>query len=240
MSVIQKSGAPLGSSGAIRDAAPFARDAISGSVYNNGGNAQLSGIKSNYAAKLAQIAQMDQKLNSVYGDPTSKLYIENPAHRLNYTTGAQQTGYKAAGDVAQTYKTTQNDLESKTDAALSLYTKLAAVQARAEKAAKKGSGKNIGKGTIKLTQNEKIAGFEDANAAKYWTSIKETEFKRQWVQSMLEGYSAGGTPIPKGGFTIDDVKANYDSWLKKQPKKKTSVSGGTKGQSLIDKIKSME
>jgi len=58
---------------------------------------------------------------------------------------------------------------------------------------------------IKLTPSEKVAGFSDTNAAKYWSTL-DPEFRKKWTQNVV------ASDIPPQGYTIEQVKANYDSW----------------------------
>lgn len=245
--VIQKSGLPLGSGADMSSIAPFARSNISDTVY--GQDTQLAGIKSKHQSALSQIAAMDQKLGGLYGDPSSPLYIKNPLKRETLKTGAANTGYRAAAGIVTEAKSRTQELESQTDEALRLYKDLAQEQVKLEKEAAKQAkksgkttkstktvkgastnGKTTTTGKIKLTKDQQLAGFSDADAANYWTKIKETDFKRTWVQNMLEGGA-----VPDGGFTIQDVKTNYKSWQKANPPKtkKTTTSKTTKREPLF-------
>jgi len=94
-----------------------------------------------------------------------------------------------------------------------------------------GSGGTSGTGTatdIKITKEQQLAGFQDPNAANYWSKIKEVEFRRWWSQNVISGKA---TP-PKGGYTIKDIDSRYEAWKKDNPTKVTKSKA-----SIVDQIK---
>lgn len=221
LDVLKKSGVTFNSGADMKAAAPFARDQISQTV--QGQDTQLPALKSNYKAQLDQIAMMDQKLAGVYGDPTSKLFIENPLKREQLMTPAKTTGYRAAGDIATMFKGASRDLESKTDDALSLYKKLATKQAADEKAAKKG--KSTGSGTTYSKKDLLYrTGFRDKETAQAFLN-KPTAFQKEWVDTLLSHEY-----VPEKGFSVDDVETEYKLYEETQAKKKAAAKKSTTGK----------
>lgn len=232
MGALEKSGLPLGDGTSMQQAAPFGRDAVASQVY--GADTQLPQLSQNYRSQLDAIAQMDQKLAGVYGDPSSKLFIEHAGKRENAIFSPRGVANKETNRISTSISNRKKELDSEVDDALSLYNKLVTVQLREEdrvvkeakdaERVKAGKGKYInvngkkvvtpvykgkaGAGSVKLTKEQKLAGFQDSDAANYWSKIKETDFKREWAQNVLDG----SWEVPDDGFDIASIKRTYDHW----------------------------
>ena len=227
MGVLQKSGLPLGGGADMQGVLPTLQKSAIGGVVQ-GQDTQVAALKQRHRQALDQIAAMDQKLHGVYGDPTSPLFIKNPLAREKITAGAANTGYDIAGKEAKKVQNRQAELEQTTDDAVKLYNELTREQIRLEKEAKKGAK---GTGTIKLTKDQKLAGFQDATAANYFSKIKEANFKRDWVQNILSGKAK----IPENGYSIKEIQKRYEPWVAAHPpkgKKTTTTITGKKREKL--------
>lgn len=132
---VQRSGLPMGNAGMMNQALPTARDPISSMVY--GGDTQLPQYQDARMKQLSMIAEMDKKLAGVYSDPSSQLFIEHPLQREKLLSGAANTGYKAAGDLASGYKQRKAELDAQISETLSLYKQLVNEQERVEREAEK-------------------------------------------------------------------------------------------------------
>jgi hypothetical protein len=260
MSVLKGAGLPLGGdASSMQDAVPGAQQQIQNTVSSQ--DTVGPGLKSSFHDQLSKIAAMDQQLHGLYNDPSSPLHINDPGKALKLQAGASDTGYKAANFITSAEKANTSQLEKKSSDALGLYSKMIAAQNKEESVAKNrvkddiavASGKKQyvtdstgqkvavstpkgkGSGTAKLTKEQQYAGFEDSTAANYWQQVKETDFKREWAQHMLDG----SWQAPKGGFSINDVKKEYDYWKSIQPAKKNALSrsGGGTGLSASELTK---
>lgn len=236
--VLEKSGLPMGDSFAMRQAKPGLRQQIAGGFGPSGSDQTRKRIM----AQLDQIAQMDQKLGGVYGDPTSKLFIENPMAREQATYGHRGTGFQEVSRLGNVAEAQDAQREADITEAEQTYNELATAQAALEaeekRLAKKGKGKGTNKSASggKLTKEQKIAGFKDFDAANYWSKIKEADFKRQWVQGVLQEENS----VPDDGFSVEDVQGYYKNWkageekrkaaekAKKEAEKKKQSKSGTK------------
>lgn len=225
LGVLQKSGLPFGSGEEMKKASPFAKYPVQEQVFSQ--DHQIEGIKKGYMDKLAKVAQMDQKLAGVYSNPNSNMFIENPIAREKLRIGAENVGYKEAGDIIQRVPERTKELNDQADQALDVYKELVKEQVATEKELKKKGKKGKSSGGIKLTKEQKLAGFQDAAAANYWSKIKETDFKREWIQNIL----SEAADVPDEGYSIKDIKDRYEPWRKKyeagKGKKKNKSSGKT-------------
>src|SRR6185436_10841296 len=157
----------FGDSTQMRMPGAVVREQVGGVVA--GGDTQMAAIKQKHLAALQQIAAMDQKLGGLYGDPSSPLFIKNPLKREQLKSGASDVGYRAADTYNQEAKNRAGEIEDETKDAIGLYEDLVREQIALEKEAKKaGRGTGGGKvkgvasaGTIKLTKDQKLAGFQD-------------------------------------------------------------------------------
>lgn len=229
MDAIKRSGLPFGDALKMRNLPDAAlQEGLGGAIRgSNPITSQVPQLRTQYHQQLSKISEMDQKLASVYGDPSSKLYIEHAGARQRAMNPASDLGYKAAGDIQQqavkeqrNVNQQENQQEQDINDAVKNYKQLAAIQVREEKRLKKlGKGKGSG-GTIKLTKDQKLAGFKDSNAANYWQNIKESEFKKAWVQSILENPQ----DVPEGGWTIPQIQTVYDDYSNKKKTAKAQIT----------------
>lgn len=223
--VLGKSGLPLNDAMGMQNAAPFAQDPVRQQVY--GQDTQLPGLQNKYRGQLDKIAQLDQQLASTYGDPTSKLYIENPMNRERLKQGASRVSFQGLEDTKQQVKQRTSDLDKDVNDAVSLYGKLVAMQKRIEKQTK-GKGKAKKKTSIDMNKqpldwNDKEveqykkdtgrnitdkANIYDTKARDLFLS-KPSAFQKLWIRHQLESGEA-----PKGGFKPKDIEANFKEWEK--------------------------
>src|ERR1043166_8401361 len=96
--VLKRIQAPGGSADVMRQFLPGLEQNVRGAIPNPRAGI-VDSMKSKYMDQIHQIAAMDQKLASLYGDPTSKLYIAKGSTRQGLLSSASNTGYRAAGDM---------------------------------------------------------------------------------------------------------------------------------------------
>lgn len=235
MDTLQKSGLPFGNSLQMQQAFPVVQDAVSQQVY--GRDRQIPQLKQKYHENLSRLAQMDQKLAGVYGDPSSKLYIENPVARQRLQSGASQTGYQQANLIKSQVQDRQSQLDKEVSDTVSLYKQLETMQAREEARQEKQQrlAERQGKKAVTaLSKTQKAqqkefdqylkdtgknitdkAKITDQKARDLFLS-KPKEFQQLWIRHMLEGGK-----VPKKGFTEKDIKDNFAQWQKTyHPEKK--------------------
>ena len=86
-----------------------------------------------YMNKINKIAEMDQKLAGVYGDPSSNLYIEHAGARENAIYGARPVTEAVAENVIGQYGQDVNQYNKKVSEATQYYDDLIKQQKEAEK-----------------------------------------------------------------------------------------------------------
>lgn len=229
LDVLKKTGAPFDTSGNMANASPFLGEKVRGQVY--GQDTVLPGLKKKYHGQLDQIAQMDQKLGSLYSDPSSNLFIANPVARERLKAGASQTGYQAASGVQSEIKQQTSQLDQEVQDTMSLYTRLQQLQAKQEAETEKES-KRLESENKKTTaastkaqtaqkkqvdQYLKDTGQDITNKAQIYNQKARdyflstpSDFQKLWISHVM----TGSQKIPKGGFTDKDIKANVDTWKK--------------------------
>lgn len=158
--VLDKSGVGGGTSFNMSQNKLGAGSAIRNTIY---GQSQpiLDNNRKAYTDQLDKIAAMDAKLASVYGDPTSPLYILNASKRQSAISGASKVGYSAATDTAKMYQDKKQQLEDSIKQTMSVYDELTqltkaqeAETTKQQKAQETASKKQ--KATVKTKTGEEI------------------------------------------------------------------------------------
>lgn len=108
--VLAKSGAKGGSAFDLGQNRPTVEQGVTNTL-TAGAKPILDQNRANYMAQIDKIAQMDQKLAGVYGDPTSPLYIERASKRDTAANMGEATGYKAAGTIKDSYEAKKQQLQ---------------------------------------------------------------------------------------------------------------------------------
>ena len=239
--VLEKSGLPFDSGVSMQNTAPLSRDVIASQVPlpDFGGDE----LRANFRAQLDKVAQMDKKLSSLYGDPSSPLFIENPLARERLKSTPETTGYKVSSNIAQTYKTreaaAEKEQEQIIDEAVSLYNKLATLQvreeariAREQKAAARGSKKSVSqKVADSITRSEELrkqklalTGITDPDAIAVYERAP-TDFQQQWVREYQQALESGEVSPEENFYTAEDIKGAWQAWDEKtkKPKNKKKI-----------------
>ena len=249
----------MGDSFSMGQAMPFAKSALQGAA---GQDPMVSAQAEAYKAKLAKIAQMDQKLAGVYSDPKSKLYIEHAGQRDRAVGGAIDVENKDLSRINQDKKSAEKAADDKVDTALELYRATASAMTKLEAEVKRntkkaGKGKKSSDDFLKQMKAamDKInygitedAGIQDPEAANLFTTTP-VDFQRKWLRDVL----SGADEIPEGGFTLQEVQDNLKAWKDKYQPKETeddkqkkkidnllgqfSSSAPTKSNPIEDKIR---
>jgi len=189
--VLEKSGLPSGNGASMTQALTGARDPIAKTVY--GADSKLPAYQTNYKSQLSQIASMDQKLQGVYADPSSPLFIEHPLKREGFYAGAENRGYGAAGTFQNMAKSQQSELDNEINDALSVYGEFAKQTRTAEKEYEKNQ-KEIQKQQKKMN-------------TKTTTKSKKTSSKTNLdFNTLLEEYNGTG-PGPSSG--LEDLFSQF-------------------------------
>ena len=246
--MLEKSGLPMGDSFVMRQGQVGAQQALQGT----GGDHGAGGAMQSYKAKLAQIAQMDQKLAGVYGDPTSPLYIEHAGARDNAASSARGTGMSELSSIEQRRQAALSQQDADESEAVQLYGQLENAQREleaeqkrltkeAEKAAKKaGKGTGTGKGNIttvfgKLTAGEKRLANQvgidtsDTAALSEFFNKSPSGFQKYLADEALDG------KVKQEGWNAKQIKEQRkkyeqiiakDKEAKAAAKKKTTTKSG--------------
>lgn len=131
MGVLDKSGAGGGSSFDMGQNQLPAQEAIKSSIYG-----QNQGIvdqqKQNYLAQLQKIAQADQKLAGVYGDPTSPMYIEHAGRRAGAIQNITNNEVQAADFQSDQLANTEKSLEQQVTETIKAYDEIRSTKKSAE------------------------------------------------------------------------------------------------------------
>lgn len=178
MGVLDKSGVTGGSAFDMGQNRLPAQEAIRSEVYGRGQGVIDQG-KQNYLAQLDKIAQADQKLAGVYGDPTSPLYIEHAGRRAGAIGGITNVGAKAADIQADVLEDTEKSLDQDVEESIKTFNSLVTnkkaqetetkrqetERKRAQKEAEQEVKSKTGKTTITKTQKTKYdeAGIDPNN-----------------------------------------------------------------------------
>lgn len=247
LDALQKSGAPFGNSAQMRQAAPFLGDTLSQNAY--AANTQIpkyqqayNADQGKYKSQIDQIAQMDQKLRGIYGNPTSNMYIANPAAQERAVTGHQTTDYTAAHGISQDanaqlqgIKSEQGTIDKQTNDALSLYAKLTAIQKSSEpRASRSRGGSSGGSGNVSdipaSNGIQDLSGMSKADQTKYLqeTGKKITDpagvYDREARDTFLNTPAAfqkyfisnvQDFGYPKGGYSASDIQSALATWTRK-------------------------
>lgn len=244
MKAIQKSGLPLADPIKMRQALPGAEQAIGGQMQSN---PQLDQLKANFRAQLDRVAQMDQRLAGVYGDPSSKLYIENPMKRQALQSGAASTGFQAVNMAKSQAKGQEKEIESNIKDAVSLYKDLIAEE-KAQAKGKKTAGNKTkgGKAKINDLKDEIRNGvgdsiyIYDADAMDFFSGTS-AKFQNDWIKKAQEGRlrtPGGKRKLPGQGYTKEDIKKLYDKYREsfKAPSKPKTNTDQEELANLIEQI----
>lgn len=234
--VLEKSGLPFDSAVNMQNTAPLSRDVIASQVSlpDFGGDE----LKTNFRAQLDRIAQMDKKLSSLYGDPSSSLFIENPLARERLKSTPATTGYKVSSNIAQTYQTrkvaAEKEQEQIIDEAVSLYSKLATLQAKEEariareqkaatKGAKKSTSQKVADSVVRSQELRKqklaLTGITDPDAIAVYERAP-VDFQQQWVREYQQAVELGEASPEENFYTADDIKGAWSAWDEKTKKPK--------------------
>lgn len=130
MASLQKAGAPFGNSAAMQQATPGLQDTLTQQITQ--ADPYGPQLKDNFMKQLSQVAEMDQKLNSVYSDPTSPLFTNNIMAREKIRSGAYNTGSSAVGNLAKRYKENEKSIQQQVKDTLDHYKQLTALAAKEE------------------------------------------------------------------------------------------------------------
>jgi len=133
---IERAGLPVSDYKAMRAATPFARYAIQSSVY--GGDSSIGQMDEERKKKIAKIAEVDQRLGKLYGDPSSSLFIENPTARENLLSGAQNIGYRTVQSIIDKMAQREKELSGQSSDLLTFFKDLTAVNKPESTAAASG------------------------------------------------------------------------------------------------------
>lgn len=236
MDVLEKSGLSFGSGAEMQSTAPFARGAIRQQVF--GGDTKIAAGKQKYMQMLSKIAAMDQKLGSLYGDPSSPLFIEHALKRERAKAGPATTGYKAAGDIQEEITRQEKELEGTIDEALSLYKQLTTQKVREEKVIEKETKKKETKkkkkaqitlGGEKVTteqqKNLNRAGITDEKAKSEFIFKSPPAFQKFMIDEIIDG------KIKKG--SLNDARKIKDRRQKWEAEKKKVSAKGKKQRKTV-------
>jgi hypothetical protein len=208
----------------------------------------IPGLRDSYRSQLDQMAQMDQKLGSVYGDPKSNLFIEHAGARQKAVSGASEPGYRAASNIASSAKSRQSEIDSQASQAVQLFQQLTTVQKREEalaEKARKASAKKSGSGKKSIQQKVaesnaraeevkkqrlQLAGISPDNkkAADVFFNQFPKQVQEQWIR---EGQSdeQGRLSDPKP----EDLKNYMQMWTDTFKPKKPAKSVEQRAQESI-------
>lgn len=125
-SALEKAGLPLSGKKDMQASLPYARGAIQGAVQSQ--DTQIPQYQGEYKAKLAKLAEMDQKLAPMYSDPSSSMYIERASTRDNILGGAENVGLQDLSSTGQKILTRQKELEQQQQDALTFFRDLIGLQ----------------------------------------------------------------------------------------------------------------
>jgi hypothetical protein len=243
--VLEKANAPTGDAQAMRNFLPNLEPAVRQAVGNQENPAIAAG-KQKYMDQIHQLAAMDQKLAGSYGDPASKMYIENPGTREKLITGAASTGYKAAANIKSNVQSLRkaDEAQNRRDVSdvVSYYKQLTAVQDREEKKKDKASKSNVADIKKLKAQTAKSLGVTvsemdqiDQAQIKQQDAIDEflqapTAFKKLWVRHLAQVDSGD---IPPEGYTAEDLQQAITAYNKTQQKKKEALKSKTTSTTLF-------
>lgn len=110
--------------------------------------------RQDYMAKIAKIAEMDQKLAGVYGDPNSKLFIEHAGQRENAVYGARPVMEAQTQEPINAYNAELDKRDQNIEAAKSFYDQLIEAQQNAEKQKEDAMGGNLASEIDRLLGND--------------------------------------------------------------------------------------
>lgn len=237
--VLKKSGLPMGDSGAMGLSMPGAPSAIAGAAPQFQG--QESSGRAPYQAQLQKIAEMDQRLKQLYGDPTSPMFIENPLARTQVETGQVGSSYKNISgfknDVLQEEETSKREAIAKTkdiiSETLALYKSLKTAVKQLEDEPKKQEAKIKSEETkAKTSETKKLAAeadrqgltttelkrlrdgqVKDPKAKEFFLGLP-TAFQKEWARKVSEPLSVFAHP--KEGYSMDELDKEYQDWQAKQ------------------------
>lgn len=250
MGVLEKSGAKFGDSAAMQSAMPFLKESVGNTVRSQ--DPRMGQASQAYRQQLAQIAAMDQKLGSVYGNPQSNLFIEHPLQREKIISRASETGYDQADEIQKESKIVEKEQESTTKDAVDLYKQLEREQYRTEREIEKekkkveSSNKKVSseaKKVIKKKEDDvkrlqaerKKLGLDVTDKARIYKPDavnvflnSPTKFQKEFQRKVQS------TPavFPEAGFSKEDIMKELKEW---ESVNKTSKS--SKKDSLKDLIK---
>jgi hypothetical protein len=142
MDTLQKSGATGGSAFDMGQNRMGVEQGVTNTLTQQA-NPAIAKNKANYLAQIGKIAEMDQKLAGVYGDPTSPLYIERASKRDQAANMGEATNYSAANTQVDLYNQKKKTLEDSISQVLSVYDELTSLTKAKEvqdKKKKKGTG----------------------------------------------------------------------------------------------------
>lgn len=237
--VLKKSGLPFGDSEMMGQIAPFAKESIQQEVGSR--ETIIPERKKAYLDKIAKIAEMDKRLAGVYGDPSSKLFIENPMDRENALTGAEDVGFKELVGIERKIEERKQTVDDIVDEALGLYKSLTTLQKQGEKVVK-GKKSTATKATTKeqkeIEKRRKELGLDVTDAARisddeardYFLTLP-AKFQKEWIRKIQEGRLdiGGKIMLPKKGYSLENIKSEYDKYKKSTSTKSSTTSSSSGG-----------
>lgn len=116
--VLDRAGIPIPSFDPKDIATANTEQAITGTLRGEAqarSNPLIENMKKQYMSQINKIAEMDMKLSGVYGDPSSKLFLEHPLQRESLRVGAENVGYNAAKGIMSNIESTQEAFERETE-----------------------------------------------------------------------------------------------------------------------------
>lgn len=214
---IQRSGLPFGDPLAMRQALPMAKNRIAGEMQNDPRIGQAQG---NYQNALKRIADADQRLNKIYSDPGSSMYIENPSTRERLRSSTENIGYRVANVEEKKVNQVRKDIEDNIDAAVDLYRQFVTVaetDAKARAKTTKSGSTSTSKSSSKQSEADKErkalgltlsdqAGISDERAREVFLNAPSA-FQKTFLRQILDMGQ-----IPEGGFTERQIRQSIEEW----------------------------
>lgn len=185
--------------------------------------AQSFRLKNQRSQQLAQIAAMDQKLQGVYSDPSSKLYIEHAGSRENAAYGHRGALTNAVEGMDRQANQYDNEAERKRKEAEGLYADLddlyKSLKDEQTKATKKTGTTSKGTGTVspsfgKLTAAEKRIAHQvgldlsDTNALSEMFNKSPQAFSEFLADEVIDEKQ------PYGAWDARTIKQLRQAWEK--------------------------
>jgi len=242
MASLQKAGVPFGNAQAMQQATPGLASNIQTDLYAN--DPALQAMRNTFQSQLAQVAEMDKKLSSVYSDPNSPLFTNNIYAREKIVSGAHGTNSNAVRSISSMGRSRKSELDQQANEAVTLYRQLTAMQNKEEAIASKAVKSSGKKGTSQKVANSvgrtqqlkqqkwELAGLSDPDAIAVFERAP-VDFQNQWVREYQKALASGDAGTADQQFyTADDVKGAWSTWDQKTAKPKASAASTAKIDTL--------